>query len=80
MLNGNSWNIDGLQNAGNLLKAFLTKYKVDSENKFLNTADANDLIVYAYCLALGNYFGVQKANKIAQKALEKNKSSYAISS
>ncbi|GIV44694.1 MAG: hypothetical protein KatS3mg035_1817 [Bacteroidia bacterium] len=83
LINANSWNIDGLSNAPSLLKAFLTKYKVNKEQDFLDKADSYDLIVYAYCLAMDDYFDVIKSHEIATMAYKKNQEnekdfSYAV--
>lgn len=72
LINANGWNINGLNNAPKLLKSFLSKYKVSQEEAFLEKAGSHDLIVYAYCLAMDNYFDVSKAVDIAFKAFEKN--------
>lgn len=83
LINANGWNINGLNNAPNLLKAFLNQYKLKTEEEFLEKANSHDLIVYAYCLAMDNYFDVNKALDIAFKAFEKNtqiekENSYAL--
>lgn len=72
LINANGWNIDGLSNAPNLLKAFISKYKVSNEEQFLSKANSYDLIIYAYCLAMDNYFDVKKAHDIASMAYKKN--------
>lgn len=83
LINANGWNIEGLNNAPNLLKSFLSKYKVNQEEAFLQKASSHDLIIYAYCLAMDNYFDVNKASEIAFKAFDKNskvekENSYAL--
>ncbi len=72
LINANGWNIDGLSNAPGLLKTFITKYKVSNEEQFLAKANSHDLIIYAYCLAMDNYFDVNTAHDIAFMAYEKN--------
>ncbi len=72
LINANGWNIDGLSNAAGLLKTFIAKYKVNNEEQFLAKANSYDLIIYAYCLAMDNYFDVVTAYDIAFMAYEKN--------
>ncbi len=83
LINANGWNLNGLNNSKGLLESFFSKYKVKNENEFIEKANSHDLIVYAYCLAMDNYFDVSKAANIAEKAYKKNteiekENSYAV--
>ena len=79
VVNKLSWNINGTSFA--LDYAEFLRYKYDTRNNatILKKLDSEQLIIYAYMLAMSNYFDVKKAVEIAQMAVKKNdKKSFTV--
>jgi len=77
-INALSWDMNGHSNAPIFLKTILKKNKCSSEEEFVSKGTANDLLCYAYLLALDNYHDVSKAKIIAQIAQSKAPLSYSV--
>ncbi len=78
VINKLSWNTDGENNAALYFEFLQKKKKLADENEFLKKGSAEDLICYAYLLAMDNYFDVTRAAEFADKAVKLNEKSYAI--
>ena len=73
VINAIGWNFNG-KTAGQQLYEYLsTRYKAKTVDKLAKKLDAGTLAVYAYALAMSNYFEVQEAQDLAHKAVKKNK-------
>lgn len=79
VINKLSWNINGKANAALYLSYLTKKKKFNDESDLLKKGSAEDLICYAYLLAMDNYNDVSHAAEIADKAVQLNAKSYAIS-
>lgn len=78
VINKLSWNTDGKNNAALYFEFLQKKKKLADESEFLNKGSAEDLICYAYLMAMDNYFDVTNAAMFADKAVKLNGKSYAI--
>lgn len=76
LINALSWDFNGKNNAEIFFDFLKPKYK--KEKRLLRRADAGTIIAYAYLLAMDNYFEVDKALLVSQRAKKKSKKSYAI--
>lgn len=74
VINAIGWNFNG-KTAGQQLYEYLsTRYKAKTVDKLAKKLDAGTLAVYAYALAMSNYFEVEEAQDLAHKAVKKDKS------
>ncbi|MCR5043219.1 MAG: hypothetical protein K6A93_03660 [Bacteroidaceae bacterium] len=74
VINAIGWNFDG-KTSGQQLCEYLTKrYKAKTADKLVKKLDAGTLAVYAYALAMSDYFNVTDAQELAHKAVKKDKS------
>jgi alpha-galactosidase/6-phospho-beta-glucosidase family protein len=78
VINALSWDFDGKSNYQSYLEYLEKKYKtkkVEKEEKFYKKLTADETLALAYLLSLDDYFEVGEAVVIANKAVEKSKSS-----
>ncbi len=75
VINKLGWNISGKNNSQVFMNYLMKKYRFDTAEKFPKKAKRDDLLVMAYLKALDNYFEVDDAVELAEKALKKNKKS-----
>lgn len=73
VINKIGWNFDGKSSGGIFGRYLMTRYKVKDEKKLVKKIDAGTLAVYAYSKAMSNYFNVKKAQELAHKAVEKDR-------
>lgn len=73
VINAIGWNFDGKTSGQQLYEYLSTRYKAKTVDKLAKKLDAGTLAVYAYALAMSNYFEVQEAQDLAHKAVKKNK-------
>lgn len=83
IINAIGWSNNGTQNSRTYMNYILKtkKYKSGKNSKritFLWHATADELICFAYILAMENYFDVTYANSIAEQAVSKNPNSYVL--
>lgn len=74
VINAISWNFDGKTSGEQLYEYLSKRYKIKSADKIAKNLDAGTLAVYAYALAMSNYFEVAEAQDLAHKAVKKDKS------
>ena len=74
VVNAIGWNFDGKTSGQQLLEYLSKRYKAKTADKLAKKLDAGTLAVYAYALAMSNYFEVEDAKELAHKAVKKNKS------
>lgn len=73
VINAIGWNFDG-KTSGQQLYEYLTKrYKAKNADKLAKKLDAGTLAVYAYAVAMSDYFNVTEAQEMAHKAVKKDK-------
>lgn len=75
VINKLGWNFDGKNNSQIFMNYLMKKYRFDDKEKFAKKAKGDDLLSMAYLKALDNYFEVDEALRLAEKALKKNKKS-----
>ena len=69
VINAIGWNFNG-KTSGQQLRDYLSsRYKAKSVGKLAKKLDAGTLAVYAYALAMSNYFEVADAQNLAHKAV-----------
>lgn len=73
VINAIGWNFNGRTSGQQLYDYLSTRYKAKTADKLAKKLDAGTLAVYAYALAMSNYFEVQEAQDLAHKAVKKNK-------
>ncbi|MBO4674208.1 MAG: hypothetical protein J5616_07650 [Bacteroidaceae bacterium] len=73
VINAIGWNFNGKTTAQQLYDYLSTRYKAKTTDKLAKKLDAGTLVVYAYALALSNYFDVEGAQDLAHKAVKKDK-------
>jgi len=73
VINAIGWNFYGRTSGQQLYDYLSTRYKAKTADKLAKKLDAGTLAVYAYALAMSNYFEVQEAQDLAHKAVKKNK-------
>lgn len=73
VVNKIGWNFDGLSNGKQFFEYLKTRFKVKDEKGLLKKIDASTLSVYAYTLAMSNYFVVEHAQELAHEAVKKDK-------
>lgn len=66
------WNFDGNGVAPLIKKRLMSRYKINDDSKLSKKLDAKTLAVYAYAVALSDYFDVADAQQLAHDALKKN--------
>ena len=74
VINAISWNFNGKTSGQQLFEYLSKRYKAQTAEKIAKKVDAGTLAVYAYALAMSNYFEVEEAQKLAHKAVKKDKS------
>ena len=74
VINAISWNFNGKTSGQQLFEYLSKRYKAQTADKIAKKVDAGTLAVYAYALAMSNYFEVEEAQKLAHKAVKKDKS------
>lgn len=74
VINAIGWNFNGRTTGQQLYDYLSTRYKAKTASKLAKKLDAGTLAVYAYALAMSNYFEVAEAQDLAHKAVKKNKS------
>ena len=74
VINAIGWNFNGKTSGQQLYDYLSTRYKAKTVNKLAKKLDAGTLAVYAYALAMSNYFEVEDAQDLAHKAVKKDKS------
>lgn len=77
-VNALGWNIKGQQNADAYLSYLISKNIHKNKNDFLKSGHKEDLIIYAYMLAMDNYFDVQASIDICKIPVIKNDKSRCI--
>lgn len=75
LINKLGWNFDGKNNAEIFMNYLKVKYKYDDMEKFLKKGKKDDLLSMVYLKAMDNYFEVDDAIMMGEKALKKNKKS-----
>lgn len=76
VVNALGWNIDGQTNAASYQDFLLKKYKSTTLN--LDDYTADEVLCLAYLKAMDDYNDVTVALSYAEKALEKNPTSYTV--
>ena len=74
VINAIGWNFNGKTSGQQLYEYLSTRYKAKTVDKLAKKLDAGTLAVYAYALAMSNYFEVADAQELAHKAVKKDKS------
>jgi hypothetical protein len=77
-VNALGWNIKGQQNADAYLSYLISKNIHKNKNNFLKSGQKEDLIIYAYMLAMDNYFDVQASIDICKNPVIINAKSRCI--
>lgn len=77
-VNALGWNTKGQQNADAYLGYLISKNLYKNKNEFLQKGQKEDLIIYAYMLAMDNYFDVQASIDICKKPAIANDKSRCI--
>ena len=73
VINKIGWNFDGTSMGAQLRDYLMGRYNAKNESKLVKKLDAGTLAVYAYALAMSDYFDVKAAQELAHQALKKNK-------
>lgn len=73
VINAISWNFEGKTSGDQLFEYLSKRHKANTPEKLAPKLDAGTLAVYAYALAMSNYFEVTKAQELAHKAVKKDK-------
>jgi hypothetical protein len=73
VINKIGWNFDGTTMGAQLRDYLMGRYNAKSEAKLVKKLDAGTLAVYAYAVAMSDYFDVKAARELAHQALKKNK-------
>ena len=74
VINAISWNFNGKTSGEQLYEYLSKRYKTKNAAQIAKKADAGTLAVYAYALAMSNYFEVAEAQALAHQAVKKDKS------
>lgn len=74
VINAIGWNFNGKTSGQQLYDYLSSRYKTKTVDKLAKKLDAGTLAVYAYALAMSNYFEVAEAQDLAHKAIKKDKS------
>ncbi len=75
VINKLGWDFNGKNNSQIFMNYLMKKYRFDNAEKFPKKAKGDDLLAMAYLKALDDYFKVDAAVELAEKALKKNKKS-----
>ena len=78
VINEIGWDINGKKNSEIYLNYIKQLNDFSSLDDFLNNADAETLICYAYIKSMDDYFHVDEAISIAQVAKKRSNNSYCI--
>ena len=73
VVNKIGWNFDGTSVGAQLGEYLMGRYRVKNETNLVKKLDAKTLAVYAYAVAMSDYFNVKNAQELAHKAIKKNK-------
>ena len=73
VVNKIGWNFDGTSVGAQMGEYLMGRYRVKNEAKLVKKLDAKTLAVYAYAVAMSDYFNVKNAQELAHKAIKKNK-------
>lgn len=73
IINAVGWNFDGKSTATQLFTYLQGKYKLKDEKQLAKKLDPGTIVTYAYAKAMANYFTVDNALALAEKAVKKNK-------
>lgn len=73
VINAIGWNFNGKTSGQQLYDYLAKRYKAQTAGKLAKKLDAGTLAVYAYALAMSNYFEVEDAQDLAHKAVKKDK-------
>lgn len=73
VINKIGWNFDGTSMGAQLRDFLMGRYNARNEGKLVKKLDAGTLAVYAYAVAMSDYFDVKEARELAHQALKKNK-------
>jgi len=76
LINRLSWDTEGKVNSQKFIKYLIDRKIYTSKEEFLLKGKGDELLSYAYLMAMDNYFAVTEATVIAEKALAKNQQSY----
>lgn len=75
VINALGWSIDGKSNAKDYVSLF---YSDDIENLDLDSINGDELFCISYMMALDDYFNVDKALPLMEKAYEKENTSFTV--
>ena len=73
VINKIGWNFNGSSMGTQLCEYLMGRYKAKNEKKLIKKLDAETLAVYAYAVAMSDYFDVKAACELGHQALKKNK-------
>jgi hypothetical protein len=73
VINKLGWNFDGTSVGAQLGNYLMGRFKAKNEAKLVKKLDAGTLAVYAYAVAMSDYFNVKTACELGHKAVKKNK-------
>lgn len=77
-VNALGWNTKGQQNADEYLRYLISKNIHKNKNEFLLKGQKEDLIIYAYMLAMDNYFDVKASVDICKNSVIANEKSRCV--
>ncbi|MBV7276709.1 cell wall-binding repeat-containing protein [Clostridium sp. PL3] len=75
VINALGWNFDGKSNAKSYVSLIYSK---DIDKLDMQSLSGDELFCISYMMALDNYFDVNKAESLMEKAYEKNRTSFTI--
>ena len=75
VVNAAGWNFDGLPNGDNLLALFAERGYTDLQD-LCDRLDPGTLVILAYTIAMSDYFNVEEAMAMAQRAVTRNRHLY----
>ena len=78
LINSLGWATKGKSNGPVYLEYLFEKQPQLNYKNFINTATAQELIIYAYLKAMDDYFNVKSASVFAKQAMRKAPTSYSI--
>lgn len=73
VINAAGWDFNGKSTGEQLFTYLCGRYKAKDEQQLAKKLDAGTLVTYAYAKAMSNYFTVDGALELAEKAVDKNK-------
>jgi hypothetical protein len=68
-VNALGWNINGQKNAEFLMNYLVSNKRYNDKNNFVKNGNSEELIIYAYMLAMDNYFDVSESLKICNQPI-----------